>query len=387
MAKPGMTESVRSRCYQALVNTGVHVPERLVVSALIVATIAVSVAATMVRTLPELDPEVAAVAAALGFAVNLLFTLEYVVRLWAAPEADPALAPSRARLAYARSFLGLVDLGVVLPVWLGQFGMLGLEWAMIAGLLPLLKLTRHAPGLGLLATVIRSEARVLSAAFMVMVVVLVIASGVMYVLEHESQPSVFRSVPHSLWWGIVTVATVGYGDIVPITAGGKVFAGMTMLIGIALFAVPAGILATGFAAEIRKRDFIVTWQSVGRVPLFAGLDAGRIAEIARLLKPEVVPSGAVIVRRGELAEAMFFIMDGEVEVEVEPAPVRLGAGQFFGEMALLQDGRRTATVRALADCRLLALGVRDFRRLVEANPDLAAQLDKVAESRRKPTPA
>ena len=91
MTEPSMTESVRSRCYQALVNTGVHVPERLVVSASNVATVSVSVAATMVRTLPELDPEMAVVAAAVGFAVNLLFTVEYLVRLWVAPaESVPA---------------------------------------------------------------------------------------------------------------------------------------------------------------------------------------------------------------------------------------------------------------------------------------------------------
>src|SRR5258707_14970236 len=108
----------------------------------------------------------------------------------------------------------------------------------------------------------------------------------------------------------------------PITVGGRICGGVTMLIGIAMFAVPAGILATGFASEIRRRDFVVTWNSVAKVPLFSGLDAASIASIARLLKPEIAPAHYAVVRRGEPATAMFFIMSGEVEVDVQPHPVR-----------------------------------------------------------------
>jgi voltage-gated potassium channel len=102
-----------------------------------------------------------------------------------------------------------------------------------------------------------------------------------------------------------------------------------MLLGIAMFAVPAGILASGFAAEVRKREFVVTWQMVANLPLFARLDVTRIAEIARLLKRQVVPGKYVIVRRGETADSMFFIMSGEVEVDVQPIPRRFGRGQYF----------------------------------------------------------
>jgi voltage-gated potassium channel len=216
---------------------------------------------------------------------------------------------------------------------------------------------------------------------MVMVVLLVFASAVMFGLEREAQPQVFASIPHTMWWTIVTMATVGYGDVVPITAAGKLFGGMVMILGIAMFAVPAGILATGFASELRKRDVVVTWQTVAKVPLFAELDAARIAEIARLLKREIVPAKYVVVRRGEPAEAMFFIMSGELEVDLQPQPRRMGPGHYFGEIALLRDTVRTATVTTITECQLLTLDVADFRRLLDAHPQLRASLMRVAEER------
>jgi len=180
------------------------------------------------------------------------------------------------------------------------------------------------------------------------------------------------------------MASVGYGDMAPITLWGRVFGGFVIILGVAMFAVPTGILATGFAIEIRKRDFVVTWQTVAKVPLFAGLDAARIAEIARLLKREVVPANYVIVRRGERADAMFFVMSGEAEVDIPPTPRRLGRGQYFGEIALLRDTVRTATVTAVSECQLLTLEAGDFRRLLDAHPDLKDELLRVAEQRLSP---
>jgi len=264
--------------------------------------------------------------------------------------------------------------------------LLGPEWARLGAVLAVVKIARYARAIPLVTTVFRNEGRPLLAALTVMLVLLVLAASVMYTLEHDAQPRLFSSIPASLWWAIVTIATVGYGDMAPITVGGRIFAGVTMLIGIAMFAVPAGILATGFASEIRRRDFVVTWNTVAKVPLFAGLDAAGIASIARLLKPQIAPAHYVIVRRAEPATAMFFIMAGEVEVDVQPHPVRLRAGQFFGEIALLRDTQRTATVTALTEVQLLALEASDFRNLIEQYPDLGERIAKVAEGRLYGTP-
>jgi voltage-gated potassium channel len=353
------------------------------VSSLLIGLVLLSAGAIVLETL-------AAVAEPLGWLLRLIealtvavMTVEYALRLWAAPEreAGGAQEPWRARLHYATSFVGVVDLLAVLPALLALVVPIPVDLLRLLRLLRLLKLARYTPALSLFAAVIRNEGRPLLATLLVVAVLIVLESALMYVLEREAQPKVFASIPHAMWWAIVTIATVGYGDIVPVTPVGKVFGGAVMVIGIALFAVPAGILATGFASEIRKRDFVVTWQTVANVPLFTGLDGARIAEIARLLKRQVVPAQFVVVRRGDPADAMFFIMAGEVQVDITPTPVRLGRGQYFGEIALVRDTVRTATVTTLTECQLLSLDVADFRRLLENNPALKATITRTAEER------
>ncbi|HTO84507.1 MAG TPA: cyclic nucleotide-gated ion channel [Methylomirabilota bacterium] len=351
-------------------------PQQRAVSIVLLLSMVVAVADGMLDTLPDLSAGSHRLLHVAGDVAVLVFTLEYLTRLWTAPEAGAA-----ARRRYAVSFLGVVDLLVVLPWWLRLGFPVDDIIVDLAGLLALVKLSRYVPGLSLVAAVFRSEARSLSAAVTALGVLLVLASGVMYVLERDAQPTVFTSIPKTLWWGIVTIASVGYGDMTPVTPLGRIFGGFVILLGIAVFAVPAGILATGFAHELRKRDFVVTWQAVAKVPLFAGLDAAQIADIARLLKPQVAPERYVIVRRGDAADAMYFVITGEVEVEIVP-PVRLRAGQFFGEIALLRDTERTASVTAVTECHLLSLGVGDFRRLMQQYPALEAAIRKVADTRR-----
>jgi voltage-gated potassium channel len=350
---------------------------------LLILSIACSVCAAVWDTMPGLSPTALGWMGLVSIVTFVIFTIEYLGRLISATGRDPAAAeaPLLSAWHYFRSPLGIVDALVVLPQLGHAVGLLGPEWARLGAVLAVVKIARYARAIPLVTTVFRNEGRPLLAALTVMLVLLVLAASVMYTLEHDAQPRLFSSIPASLWWAIVTIATVGYGDMAPITVGGRIFAGVTMLIGIAMFAVPAGILATGFASEIRRRDFVVTWNTVAKVPLFAGLDAAGIASIARLLKPQIAPAHYVIVRRAEPATAMFFIMAGEVEVDVQPHPVRLRAGQFFGEIALLRDTQRTATVTALTEVQLLALEASDFRNLIEQYPDLGERIAKVAEGR------
>jgi voltage-gated potassium channel len=350
---------------------------------LLILSIACSVCAAVWDTMPGLSPTALGWMGLVSIVTFVIFTIEYLGRLISATGRDPAAAeaPLLSAWHYFRSPLGIVDALVVLPQLGHAVGLLGPEWARLGAVLAVVKIARYARAIPLVTTVFRNEGRPLLAALTVMLVLLVLAASVMYTLEHDAQPRLFSSIPASLWWAIVTIATVGYGDMAPITVGGRIFAGVTMLIGIAMFAVPAGILATGFASEIRRREFVGTWNTVAKVPLFAGLDAAGIASIARLLKPQIAPAHYVIVRRAEPATAMFFIMAGEVEVDVQPHPVRLRTGQFFGEIALLRDTQRTATVTALTEVQLLALEASDFRNLIEQYPDLGERIAKVAEGR------
>ncbi len=378
-----MTSSLRPRFYDALGESGSRSWARGAVKVFFIVVITGSVAAATLETLKSLISAYASLFAAAEVGAVTALTVEYLLRLWVAPEHEStgSAAPWRARLHYAVSAYGIIDLLAILPFYADLFLPIHPDALRILRLLRLLKLARYAPGLPLFVAVIRNEIRPLFAAFLVMAVLLVVESGVMFVIERDAQPKAFASIPHTMWWAVVTMATVGYGDVTPSTPLGKMFGGVVMIVGIAMFAVPAGILATGFSNEIRKRDFVVSWQTVAKVPLFAGLEASRIAGIAALLKPQIVPAHYVVVRRGEPADAMFFIMSGEVEVDVQPDPVRLGKGQYFGEIALLRDTVRTASVTAIKECQLLALDVADFRRLLEAHPELKAAILQVAERR------
>jgi voltage-gated potassium channel len=184
----------------------------------------------------------------------------------------------------------------------------------------------------------------------------------------------------------VTLGTVGYGDVIPITALGKAVAGFAIVAGFMMLALPVAIIATAFADEVRRRDFVVTWGMLARVPLFSHLGAVEIADIMRLLRAQTIETGEVLVRRGDAATSMYFITAGEVEIELPTQRVRLGDGAFFGEIALLRRANRSGTVTATRKTRLLALGVQDFHALLARVPALAAHLEKTAKERLADTP-
>ena len=136
-----------------------------------------------------------------------------------------------------------------------------------------------------------------------------------------------------------------------------------------MIALPVAIISGAFANEVRRRDFIVTWGMLARVPLFSHLRATEIADIMRLLRAQTIEHGEILVRRGEPASSMYFIAAGEVEIELPAQRVRLADGTFFGEIALLQRTQRSGTVTALRKSNLLALDAQDFHALIERVPE------------------
>lgn len=374
----------RRRCFDLLSDDrrDAGIGHRLISTLIIISVFACAVAIMLV-TVPGLDARTIFWLDRLREATDILFTAEYLLRIWIAPvyAHGGRVSAAAMRRRYMRSFLGVIDLLVILPFWLNLIVPFPRDLFLATEMFTLFKLARYTPGLALVAAVLKREARGLTAALGAAGVLLVVASCIMYMLEHDAQPEVFGSIPKALWWGIVTVGSVGYGDMIPITPLGKIFNGVIILIGVGTIAIPAGLLASGFAEEIKRREFMVTWRAVASLPLFHNLDASSIAEIAGLLKAQVVPSGTAIVRKGEQAEAMFFIMAGEVEVEILPHPVVLGPGQHFGEIALLRRTDRTATVSAITDCRLLALEVTDFQRLLQVHPTIKEHIDRLAAER------
>lgn len=185
-----------------------------------------------------------------------IFTIEYLARVWSSIDLQESAnaSPIRGRIRYMLSPIALIDLIAILPFYLSLYLPMDLRFLRVLRLLRLFKLTRYSPALGALLDVVQKEAEALLAALVVLLMMLVISAGGIYLLENDLQPDTFGSMPNSMWWAIVTLTTVGYGDVVPVTTVGKMFAGLIGLIGIGMIALPAAILASGFAENIRGRQ-------------------------------------------------------------------------------------------------------------------------------------
>jgi voltage-gated potassium channel len=282
---------------------------------------------------------------------------------------------------YALSGRGLVDAVAALAIPLAF--VLGADpktaWLLCA--LWMLKVVPGVPGLRQLRRVLVLESGPLLSVLVIFLMVLFLASVAEYYLEHDVQPGTFGSVPAALWWAVVTLTTVGYGDTVPVTVLGRLVAAVVMICGLGVFGLWTGILATGFAAETRRDNFLKTWESVSKVPFFAALGPAAIADVTHMLRTMDLPARTMIIRKGQAGDCMYFIASGEVEVDLPGKKVRLGEGAFFGEMALLGNNMRSANITTTRVSRLLVLDLVDFRLLMARHPDLAETIDAEAHRR------
>ena len=185
------------------------------------------------------------------------FTIEYGLRLWVCTEIPQFKLPILGRLRYACTPLALIDLLSFLPFFLPMIIPLDLRFVRMFRLLRLfriLKLVRYAASLKLLGGVLRSKKEELVITLFVGVILLVFGSSFIYLVENPAQPDVFSSIPAALWWGVVTMTTVGYGDLYPITPMGKIIGAGIAILGIGMFALPAGILGSGLVEWIHKKN-------------------------------------------------------------------------------------------------------------------------------------
>jgi voltage-gated potassium channel len=345
--------------------------------------VAAGIAIMLMTTVAPLEQHYRAVLAIGFYAVAAFFFAEYVLRLIAAPEAPGGEHRIRleAQFAWATSLGGVFDLVAALP------GVLALIYGPVACLLGFVwafKYVRYSPGLAGLGRVISHARQALLSVLLGFLIVLLAAASLAYLLErnaHPGHPEAFASIPAALWWGIVTMTTTGYGDVVPNTIAGRALSGVVMVGGILIFALWTGILVNGYAEELRRRSFLRTWELVAKVPFFHDIGASLIAEVARLLRPRDFPTGAVIVRRGEPGDCMYFVVEGEVEVQLQTGSLYLEPGNFFGELALLTGEPRNATIVASRPCTTLALDIVDFHELLARQPELARVIREEARKR------
>ncbi len=345
--------------------------------------IAVNILAFVVGTVPDMAERYRTSLDILLHVSMVVFAWEYAVRIWTAPLHPGGLYtdPVKGRLRYLVSPIMLADLVVLIPYFVGFGAGFDLRFVRVIRLWWLLGITYYLPAVGTLGRVLKRERRTLFAVMVIMLTMLFIASSLVYLLEHERQPERFASIPHAMWWGMATLTTVGYGDVVPESPLGRVLGVIIMLLGVGTFALPAGILASAFSEERKRRDFMLTWSLVARVPLFESLKAREIADIAILLRPMQLTTHEVVFHKDDEADSMFFIVSGELEVELPHEPCRLGRGAHFGELGLIYRRPRTATVIALSHAELLELDAKDLHKLFERRPKLRSSIMAEAERR------
>ena len=186
-----------------------------------------------------------------------IFTIEYLLRLWSWTENEKFQQPFFGRLRYILTPMALIDLFAILPFYLPMFIPVDLRFLRALRLFRifrLLKVGRYVKSLRTIKNVFIEKKEELLIAIFSVLILLVFSSSLMYFVEREAQPDKFSSIPAAMWWGIASLTTIGYGDMYPITALGKILGGLIALLGIGLFALPAGILASGFAGEIQKKN-------------------------------------------------------------------------------------------------------------------------------------
>jgi voltage-gated potassium channel len=307
-----------------------------------------------------------------------IYTVEYVARIWSAVE-DPRVVARgawRGRLTFALRPLMIVDFLSVVPSLVGQFFGFDLRVLRIFRLFRLLKLARYSQALQALLSVLLAERSALFASTILLLATMCFFGELMHLAEGSIQPHALGTMPGAMYWAITTLATVGYGDVVPVTALGKFIAGCTMVMGLALFALPVGIIANGFVTGLSRRRFAITWTMLRRQPLFHGFDIEALNTILEVPTALIAREHAQIAVAGKEALEFYLIVSGQACAESGEHPKELGPGAIFGEEALYHSANYSQTVTAETDMRVIAFPGDELRRLCRKYPLLRQRIEQ-----------
>ncbi len=227
----------------------------------LMAVITLSIVAVVLESIPSIEAKFQGFFYWLEVCTVCIFSVEYFLRVWTAVEND--MSGERrfywlaTRIRYMLTTHAIIDLLAILPFYLFLFGIFGnvdMRFLRAIRLLRVLKLTRYSSAFDMLATCCKDNVSALGASFFVLLTVMLLAASGMYFFERGAQPVAFGSIPAAMWWSFATLTTVGYGDVTPITVGGKVFGALITVVGIGMVALPTGILASGYAQQLRLRS-------------------------------------------------------------------------------------------------------------------------------------
>ncbi len=250
---------VRRRTHEILAHAKAADTPSSVFDAFIVGLILLNMAAMVIESVERIHSRVPMWFTAFEYFSVAVFSVEYVLRLWSCVE-EPAYArPVFGRLRFVVAPLAVVDLAAVLPFYLPFLGMdlrvlRMFRLLRVMRIIRVAKLARYSDSLQMLMRVVKSRRDQLLGAVFILLILLIVASSLMYCAEHEAQPKVFSSIPAAMWWAAVTLTTVGYGDAYPVTAIGKMMAAMTAILGIGMFALPTAILGAGFLDDLARHQ-------------------------------------------------------------------------------------------------------------------------------------
>ncbi len=186
----------------------------------------------------------------------VVFSIEYALRMWICTKNASYGHPVFGRIKYFFSPLAIIDCIAIAPFILPMLipiDLIFMRLLRLFRLLRLLKLGRYSESIRTMAGLLKSKKEEIAVTLTMSIILLLIASGLMYFIENAAQPDSFSSIPAAMWWGAMTMTTVGYGDVYPVTPAGKVLAGVIAFLGISLFILPAGIIAAAYTAEIQKK--------------------------------------------------------------------------------------------------------------------------------------
>ncbi len=222
--------------------------------------IVLNIAAVCLESVKHIGNEYKVAFNAFEFFSVVIFSIEYVLRVWSAPARNDLGISTNfiKRIKYIFSFTGLIDFLAIIPSILPYlFGGLDLRWLRVLRLLRLLKISNYSSALEDFFSAIKADWRSFSAALYLMVIALFLSSALMYIAEHDSQPEKFSSIPETMWWGLITLTTVGYGDVSPVTPLGKIIGAFTAIMGVCTVALLTGIVASAFANQRAQKAAIL----------------------------------------------------------------------------------------------------------------------------------
>lgn len=223
---------------------------------LIISLIILNIIAVIISSFSNLTEAITDLLYYFEFISVIIFTIEYFLRIWTAQFLFPnSKWPS---IKFSLSFLAIIDLFAILPFYIPfiiPFDLRFLRMLRLLRLFRIFKLNRYNNAMDTIVQVLKNEKEKLITTLFITSILLIFASSIMYYVENEAQPDQFPNIIASIWWAVATLTTVGYGDVYPITAIGKLLSGIIAMLGIGLVALPTGIISSGFINAVSNKKY------------------------------------------------------------------------------------------------------------------------------------